>query len=298
MQVPAEPIIFMKATCCIVGPNDDVEIPAARRRPTGKSSSASSSARRAKYSRRGRRASSTSPASAWSTTFGARLPARGRGQWVKGKAPTRSARSARGWSRRTKSPTPHDLRCGSKSTASAIRTARRKTMIFGVRYLVSYSASFMSLQPGDVISTGTPPGVGMGSSRSRSICAPDRRSSRHRRLGEQRQQYERAKYMHSARAVPRSTYCFEVCAARGRDRSSTSSLLRQPDEESREREYKHFVADLRAAVNWLVSRRLLLPERKNSDHPSGDAVGVGVAFCFTGPILTVLARSVPSESLR
>ena len=73
-----------------------------------------------------------------------------------------SARSARGWSRPMKSATRRISRCGSTSTARAARTARRAPMIFKPAFLVSYLSQFMSLHPGDVITTGTPPGVGMG----------------------------------------------------------------------------------------------------------------------------------------
>ena len=49
-----------------------------------------------------------------------------------------------------------------KVNGETMQNGSSKTMIYGVRYLVSYLSKFMSLQPGDIISTGTPPGVGMG----------------------------------------------------------------------------------------------------------------------------------------
>ena len=51
---------------------------------------------------------------------------------------------------------------GSKSTGVATRAAVRTQMIFGVAHLVSYISQFMTLHPGDIITTGTPPGVGLG----------------------------------------------------------------------------------------------------------------------------------------
>ena len=83
------------------------------------------------------------------------------GTGTRARAATRSARSARGSSRATKSPIRRTSRCGSTWTVSD-QNGSTKTMVFGVRKLVSYVSHFMSLHPGDVISTGTPPGVGSG----------------------------------------------------------------------------------------------------------------------------------------
>ena len=73
-----------------------------------------------------------------------------------------SARSGRGSSPRTRSATRSGSTCGSRSTARAGRRARPQTMIFGVAHLVWYCSQFFVMEPGDVIITGTPPGVGMG----------------------------------------------------------------------------------------------------------------------------------------
>ena len=107
--------------------------------------------------------SSTSPATASSTTSpSASTRSSAAAPGTRARAATPSARSARGWSPPTRSPTRRSSRCGSTSTASAARTAAPKTMIFGVAELVSYVSRFMTLYPGDLITTGTPPGVGLG----------------------------------------------------------------------------------------------------------------------------------------
>ena len=64
-----------------------------------------------------------------------------------------------------------------------------KTMVYGVRYLVSYLSQFMSLQPGDIISTGTPPGVGLGQKPNVFLKAGDIVTLGIEGLGEQRQEF-------------------------------------------------------------------------------------------------------------
>ena len=70
-------------------------------------------------------------------------------------------------------PDPHALRLWLEVDGHRYQNGTTATMVFRVPHLISYLSRFMSLQPGDVISTGTPPGVGLGRSRP-SICAPDR----------------------------------------------------------------------------------------------------------------------------
>ena len=150
----------MKATSAIVRPERRRRDPARlARRPTGRSSSASSSASRRNTSARPTR-STTSPATASSTTSpSAHFQAERSGQWTKGKShdtfgpigPWLVTKDEVAGARRTS-------RCGSRSTASATRTASTATMVYKVPFLVSYLSQFMSLQPGDIISTGTPPG--------------------------------------------------------------------------------------------------------------------------------------------
>ena len=59
-------------------------------------------------------------------------------------------------------PDPQDLPMWLKVNGETMQNGSTRTMVYGVKYLVSYLSQFMSLHPGDIISTGTPPGVGMG----------------------------------------------------------------------------------------------------------------------------------------
>ena len=162
LPIPAEPIIFMKATSAIIGPNDDVIIPKNATSRTGKSSSASSSARKPATSTRPTRWT-TSPATASSTTSRERdfQTERG-GQWDKGKGCDTFGPIGPWLVTRDEVADPQNLGMWLEVDGHRYQNGSTKTMIFGVAQLVSYVSQFMSLQPGDIISTGTPPGVGMG----------------------------------------------------------------------------------------------------------------------------------------
>ena len=160
-----------------------------RRSSTGKSSSASSSA--------ARRATSTKKDALQvrrrllrhQRRVGARVPAEegrvavGQGQGLRHLRPAR----ARGSSRPTRSRIRRTSTCGSTSTASAGRPATRSTMIFGVAELVSDVSQYMTLLPGDVITTGTPPGVGLGMKPPEFLKAGDVVTLGIEGLGEQKQ---------------------------------------------------------------------------------------------------------------
>ncbi len=181
--IPAEPIIFMKATSAIIGPNDDVIIPKnadqarlgsrARRRHRQGSPLHRREGRLRPHCRllRGQRrlASATSRPSAAASGTRAR-------------AATPSARSARGSSPPTRFADPQNLKMWLEVDGHRYQNGSTKTMIFGVATCVAYVSQFMSLQPGDIITTGTPPGVGMGiEARARLAQARQRHAPRHRR---------------------------------------------------------------------------------------------------------------------
>ncbi len=163
MAVPAEPIIFMKATSSISGPNDDVVIPRGSQKTDWEVELGVVIGAEAKYVAEADAMHARRRLLRGQRSLRARLPARRHRPVGEGQERRHvRTRSVRGWSRPTKWPTGRVSTCGSRSTAIAISTGSTKTMVFGVPFLVSYLSRFMSLQPGDVISTGTPPGVGLG----------------------------------------------------------------------------------------------------------------------------------------
>jgi 2,4-didehydro-3-deoxy-L-rhamnonate hydrolase len=160
--IPEEPIIFFKATSAIVGPNDDVVIPRGSAKTDWEVELAVVIGKRASY---------VSEAEAMRHVAGYVLHndyserafqlERG-GQWVKGKSCDTFAPLGPFLATRDEIPDPGSLRMWLTVNGATMQDGTSADMIFGVPFLVSYLSQFMSLLPGDVISTGTPAGVGLG----------------------------------------------------------------------------------------------------------------------------------------
>lgn len=162
MKVPSEPLIFMKATSCICGPNDDVIIPRGSTKMDWEVELGVVIGTRAKY---------VSEADAMSCVAGycvvndvseRAFQFDGTGQWVKGKSADTFGPLGPWLVTADEVPDPQNLALWLDVDGERLQNGSTRTMIFGVRELVSYVSRFMSLQPGDVIATGTPPGVGFG----------------------------------------------------------------------------------------------------------------------------------------
>jgi 2,4-didehydro-3-deoxy-L-rhamnonate hydrolase len=162
MAVPAEPILFMKATSAICGPNDDVLIPRGSAKTDWEVELGIVIGRVARY---------VSPADALSYVAGycvvndlseRAFQLEGTGQWVKGKSADTFGPIGPWLVTTDEIPDPQALDLWLEVDGRMYQQSSTKNMIFGVPYLVSYISHFMSLHPGDIISTGTPPGIGMG----------------------------------------------------------------------------------------------------------------------------------------
>jgi 2-keto-4-pentenoate hydratase/2-oxohepta-3-ene-1,7-dioic acid hydratase in catechol pathway len=162
MAVPKEPILFMKATSCIVGPNDDVVIPRGSEKTDWEVELGVVIGTPAKY---------VSEADALSHVAGycvvhdvseRAFQLEGTGQWVKGKSADTFGPIGPWLVTADEIPEPGNLGLWLDVDGRRRQDGSTKTLIFGVEYLVSYISRFMSLQPGDIITTGTPPGVGHG----------------------------------------------------------------------------------------------------------------------------------------
>lgn len=159
---PDEPILFMKATSAVVGPNDDVEIPRGSQKADWEVELGVVIGTRAKY---------VSMADALNHVAGycvvndvserAFQSERG-GQWTKGKSHDTFGPIGPWLVTRDEVADPQNLALWLDVDGIRRQTGNTNTMIFGVAHLVSYISQFMTLEPGDVIATGTPPGVGMG----------------------------------------------------------------------------------------------------------------------------------------
>jgi 2-keto-4-pentenoate hydratase/2-oxohepta-3-ene-1,7-dioic acid hydratase in catechol pathway len=160
--VPPEPIIFMKATSAITGPNDDVIIPKNSQKTDWEVELGVVIGSEARY---------VSEADAMKHVAGycvindvseRAFQTERHGQWTKGKSADSFGPIGPWLVTADEVPDPQDLAMFCDVNGKRFQNGSTKTMVYGVRYLVSYLSQFMSLQPGDIISTGTPPGVGMG----------------------------------------------------------------------------------------------------------------------------------------
>lgn len=160
--VPPEPIIFMKATSAITGPNDDVIIPKNSQKTDWEVELGVVIGSVARY---------VSEADAMKHVAGYCLindvserafQIERHGQWTKGKSADSFGPIGPWLVTADEVPDPQNLSMFCDINGKRFQNGSTKTMVYGVRYLISYLSQFMSLQPGDIISTGTPPGVGMG----------------------------------------------------------------------------------------------------------------------------------------
>ena len=162
MAVPAEPIIFFKSTTALTGPNDDLVIPAGSEKTDWEVELAVVI---------GKTARSVSESDAMAHVAGYVLHndyserawqlERG-GQWVKGKSADTFAPLGPWLATTDEIPDPHTLRLWLKVNGETKQDGTTANLIFKIPFLVSYVSQFMTLLPGDVISTGTPAGVGLG----------------------------------------------------------------------------------------------------------------------------------------
>lgn len=160
--VPPEPVIFMKATSAICGPNDDVLIPRTSEKTDWEVELGVVIGKTAKY---------VSEADAMDYVAGycvshdvseRAFQTERSGQWTKGKSCDTFGPIGPWLVTKDEIADPQNLKMWLSVNGKMMQDGSSKTMVYGVAHLVSYLSQFMSLHPGDVISTGTPPGVGLG----------------------------------------------------------------------------------------------------------------------------------------
>ncbi|WP_113487136.1 fumarylacetoacetate hydrolase family protein [Rhizobium cremeum] len=172
-EVPPEPVIFMKATSAIVGPNDDVLIPRGSEKTDWEVELGVVIGKTAKY---------VSEAEAMDYVAGycvshdvseRAFQTERAGQWTKGKSCDTFGPIGPWLVTKDEIADPQNLSMWLTVNGEKMQNGSSKTMVYGVAHLVSYLSQFMSLHPGDVISTGTPPGVGLGMKPQRFLKAGD-----------------------------------------------------------------------------------------------------------------------------
>ena len=162
LQVPPEPVVFMKATSAICGPNDEVEIPRGSEQTDWEVELGVVIGREAKYVDEASALDHVAGYCVVNDVSERHFQIHRHGQWVKGKSHDTFGPIGPWLVTRDEVPDPNDLAMWLEVDGHRYQDGSTRTMVYKVPFLVSYLSQFMSLQPGDVITTGTPPGVGLG----------------------------------------------------------------------------------------------------------------------------------------
>jgi ureidoglycolate lyase len=161
-QVPSEPVLFMKGVNAICGPDDDVEIPRTSTKTDWEVELGVVIGRPAKYVSQAEALDHVAGYCVAHDVSERAFQMERQGQWVKGKSHDTFGPIGPWLVTRDEVPDPQTLDLWLEVDGRRFQQGNTRTMVFGVASLVSYISQFMTLQTGDVISTGTPPGVGLG----------------------------------------------------------------------------------------------------------------------------------------
>ena len=162
LEVPPEPVIFFKATSAIIGPNDNVEIPRKSVKSDWEVELGVVIGKETKYISESEAQSHIAGYCVINDLSEREFQIEHSGQWVKGKSCDTFGPIGPYLVTTDEIPDPQNLKMWLDVNGKRMQDGSTSTMVYGVNFLISYLSQFMSLQPGDIISTGTPPGVGMG----------------------------------------------------------------------------------------------------------------------------------------
>ena len=161
MELPEEPVIFFKATSAIIGPNDDIEIPRHSVKTDWEVELGVVIGKHAKYVKKENALDHVAGYCVVNDLSERDFQLHRSGQWVKGKSADTFGPIGPWMVTRDEVPDPQNLAMYLEVNGHRYQDGSTETMHFDVATIVSHLSQFMSLQPGDIISTGTPPGVGM-----------------------------------------------------------------------------------------------------------------------------------------
>lgn len=161
-QIPAEPVVFNKWTSAVVGPNDDVEIPRGSQKTDWEVELGVVIGQGGRYIAEQDALNHVAGYCVINDVSEREFQIERGGTWDKGKGCDTFGPTGPWLVTADEVPDPQNLRLWLEVDGRRYQDGSTRTMIFSVAHIISYLSRFMSLQPGDVISTGTPPGVGMG----------------------------------------------------------------------------------------------------------------------------------------
>jgi 2-keto-4-pentenoate hydratase/2-oxohepta-3-ene-1,7-dioic acid hydratase in catechol pathway len=187
--IPAEPILFNKAPSCIVGPNDDIIIPRGSQKTDWEVELCIVIGERASYVGANEAMNYVAGFCICNDVSEREYQLERSGQWMKGKGCPTFGPIGPWLVTPDEIADVHSLSMWLDVNGEKMQRGSTKTMIFNVPKIVSYTSHFMILEPGDVITTGTPPGVGLGMKPPKFLKAGDVVTLGIEGLGEQRQRF-------------------------------------------------------------------------------------------------------------
>jgi 2,4-didehydro-3-deoxy-L-rhamnonate hydrolase len=162
LAAPKEPIVFLKATTCITGPSDGILLPRGSTKTDWEVELGVVIGTKAQYVSEARALDHVAGYCVVNDVSERNYQIERGGQWDRGKGCDTFGPLGPWLVTRDEVPDPQNLDLWLDVNGEPMQRGNTRTMIFGVAHLVSYVSHFMTLLPGDVIATGTPPGVGMG----------------------------------------------------------------------------------------------------------------------------------------
>jgi 2-keto-4-pentenoate hydratase/2-oxohepta-3-ene-1,7-dioic acid hydratase in catechol pathway len=185
-EIPAEPILFNKAPTCICGPNDDIMYPKNSDRMDWEVEIAFVVGTRARYVEEKDALAHIAGYCLCNDVSERRFQVKRAGQWVKGKSAETFGPLGPSLATPDEIPDVQNLAMSLDVNGERKQTGSTSTMIFSIPFLLAYVTQFMVLEPGDVVTTGTPPGVGSAKKPPEYLKAGDELVLRVEGLGEQR----------------------------------------------------------------------------------------------------------------
>jgi 2,4-didehydro-3-deoxy-L-rhamnonate hydrolase len=173
MALPVEPIIFFKSTTALCGPNDDVIIPRNSEKTDWEVELAVVIGKKASYIEESEALDYVAGYALHNDYSERAFQLERSGQWVKGKSNDTFAPLGPYLVTKDEMPNPHNLNMWLSVNSEKLQDSNTDDMIFKIPFVVAYLSQFMTLLPGDVISTGTPFGVGLGFKPPRYLKAGD-----------------------------------------------------------------------------------------------------------------------------